>query len=401
MAEKLDWKNETLILLRGPSLIIICSLFLILPILLQVTPQTLIAISGLLLGCLITLNDVSHPIRRGLQSIQEMAHSAAMKVVLDEILFAFVSMCGGMCGGVAVLGSMYSTPFLTAEHRVKFIQSMLPSGGDARSILLSPGGLWSVIPKDWVQRFSIGGGGDSDGDSGGGKRGYDARTDDTPPPLERESHGETLMLRDDMTWDDCTEDNTTADPDMIEQVVINDACCDPPTVTIDESISTEIDTNVQDPVECCLQIGREILSDMGTSVFNEFNERYLRTIGLSSVLGLMIQMRFSGAARKSASHIIQGSLTLTLATLAVGTLSTIELKRCMMGANTKGGDETNRKLVVPPRGSAIHTLKNAFQLLQAQMRMDARFRRRWQGLLAVIVLYYFRSQRQHGRIMKR
>jgi len=115
----------------------------------------------------------------------------------------------------------------------------------------------------------------------------------------------------------------------------------------------------------------------------------------------MIQMRLSCVARKSALHLIQGSLTLILSTVAVGTLSTIELKRSLMGINTAECDGKDRIIVLPRRENAIDTLKNAFQLLQQQTQMDPRFRQRWQGFLAVIVLYYFRSQRQRIRIMKK
>jgi len=49
---------------------------------------------------------------------------------------------------------------------------------------------------------------------------YDSRGHDTPPPLEHEFQGEMLVLKDDMTSNDCTEYNDTADPDAIEKVAI-------------------------------------------------------------------------------------------------------------------------------------------------------------------------------------
>jgi len=261
-----------------------------------------------------------------------------------------------------------------------------------------------VIPKDWAQRFSI-----DNGDGRGGVRdadavgmySYDSRAHDTPPPLEHEFQGEMLVLKDDMIWDDCTEDNDTADPDAIEKVAIDKAFYDLPNVNIDGSIIRRIDKDAQDPIQCCLQIGKHVLSEMVTCICNKVNEKYLGKICLSTILGLMIQMRLSCVARKSALHLIQGSLTLILSTVAVGTLSTIELKRSLMGINTAECDGKDRNIVLPRRENAIDTLKNAFQLLQQQTQMDPRFRQRWQGFLAVIVLYYFRSQRQRIRIMKK
>jgi len=210
-------------------------------------------------------------------------------------------------------------------------------------------------------------------------------------------HGE--VLNNEMIWDESTGDNDTVEqPGVYETGTLYQGRCDLHNESNDKSMTTKIDNEFEDPVQCCYRVGREIMLETVGSAFNEINEKRLRNLCLSSVLGIVVQMKLSGAARKSAMYLFQGSLTLTLATLAVGTFSTIELKRSICAILAEC-DEKEKEIIVSSK--KLDALKNVFKLLKEKFQMDTQFRRRWQGSLGMIVLYYFCRQRQAVKIITR
>ena len=198
-------------ILRGPSIVIICSLYILLNILFQVTNKTLIAVLGLMIGFLVTIGDISHIAKFNLSSISDNIHSFVTTTVLEELIQGVIMIVFGIYSGVATIISAY-TPFVSVEHRVQLVQSVLPNNIDARRVLLTPGGLWSLIIEKWVQhnntKFN-----DNEIETNlvidVTRQINDVREDDTLPPVISEYNGD--QLNHEMDWEESTGDDDSVE----------------------------------------------------------------------------------------------------------------------------------------------------------------------------------------------
>jgi len=150
----------------------------------------------------------------------------------------------------------------------------------------------------------------------------------------------------------------------------------------------------------------EIMDMLNTNI----NDKSIQNVGIVATIALFLQMRYSHAARRTVSNVAHGTIALGLCSVSITTLGSVQCKKRLMEfLNSK---LPKGELQVPSYdrastfgrrflgGSQIMVFPAILQSFLSRLRRDDRFRRRWQGIAALVVLYLFRQRGQRRKLGK-
>ena len=150
----------------------------------------------------------------------------------------------------------------------------------------------------------------------------------------------------------------------------------------------------------------EVLNAFDTDI----SDRRIQNLGVMTTIALFLQMRYSQTARRTVSNVVQGSIALGLCSISITTLGSMHCKKRLVKflkskltktdlqvASNDGASSLERRFLGRSSIMAIPTILQSFL---SRLRRDDKLRRRWQGVVALVVLYYFRYLRKYGRMRK-
>ncbi len=202
------------------------------------------------------------------------------------------------------------------------------------------------------------------------------------------------------------------------------------------------------------KIMKDIMQHICLKIHGEFNSKFImnnlnqtmgnvtsqmQTIGTVSAFALCLQMRYSHVARRAVYNMAQGSVAVGLASLAVTSFSSALCSKRIFGTLSNqimgrmeqdmcnnnyaqdeeggGNSDANSPRTVGSVTAGVGTcmgkgtgvartglgrVRQLIELLMYRFRNDANFRRKWQGVFTIVVLYWYRTcTGRKGGISKR
>ncbi len=396
---------------RGPTIIILSLITLVLPHVLSLSLVTLLLLASTLIGLLITIMDVSIIFQSTLAQWKISIKKCGDNLVLDDLLKDIFGAEGLLsCGAGAMAGTfaLYFLP-LSKEFRLRiFRQAWVwvvgneeDQGDFVHRVLFQPGGLWKINPD-----LLPGGGSHEDDEMG---------MDVDLVTAEKARAGHEC----DMTWDDVDSETTThresheedsvqtADFDKNVRVAIRNAAAATSMVKegLEETKTTRRPSSGVDHVDhdTFEQIIIDAIRQMSKLAVDQssVSEIQLRRIGIGAVIMLGIQMKKSRAARRMLWDISQGAGACSLACMAIGAFMSAQLKT--KAVQFAYGEETHSNPPVPHSahfwdlGRATgegrrNGIGSFIEMIPRRFRNDETLKKRFKSVLAIIVVYCFRRK---------
>ena len=122
----------------GPVIIVVSSIFLIIPILLSCSLYTIACILFLTIGTFVTTYDVL------INTLPKITNYWCNQLILDDLFTQIFSFDGGIFGAFCSTFCLYALPILSKDDRLRLIEPFFP---DAKNIFFTPGGIVHLLPQ--------------------------------------------------------------------------------------------------------------------------------------------------------------------------------------------------------------------------------------------------------------
>ena len=374
---------------------------LIIPPLLQLSPEKLLYLGLFAVGLVLTLRDgmtlAKRRLRQGTLNLVETT-------VLDDVLRSiFDPETGWIACWVSLFvgnATMYTLP-MSDEQRVRLVQSCLwTSEEQARTILTSPGGFKVMLPDNiqlWLDQESSAlcsptldaskcdiDGSDHECDSSN-------QSEETEPSEEEMSHVLNASSGPPRGLDGFSSQLKSGAPvERKPATKTRNEIPDPATQTSRKATpgtAPTIRAHPPYPLDAMGSILKEIASDAMKRTCTGVPDSVIQTVGVVASAALALHLTCSPRARRIVAGAVEGTAALTLASVAAGAIAALVTKAHVTGSQQ--GDGATREIrydVSSISRSLLIKLKDACISGGGGIR-------RLQGIIAVLVLLYVGRRR--------
>jgi hypothetical protein len=394
---------------RGPLILLVTFTAAVFPLVRGFSTSTIMYILFATLGIYVAIQDALHIVTNKISHFRHQADKFLEEFILDDFLQSLFGADGWFSciwGSWLAIFILYLIPIdkdMRLDILTKIFQYWIPNGKmDVREylngILFQPGGIWKVDPKAWGQEEEE------------GHNSYISDQDTTSQTVENDLE---------MTWDIDTESLNQSETllysqrDRYEQTQEHSSgisiVSSPPIVTIERKDvpstkvrsgasleSTSLHSSQHDgssnTTKMVLEIIRYLIrrrvkldTEKLPPVVNTFSYALITRIGMISSIMLLAQLRYSPKSRRTLWNVGRLGTTIGLITISASSCCTWycrkKLDRWIRDDEDK--DITSNFL-------AMKRIHNCAKSIFWRMTNDPKLKRKIQGIVACIVLYYFR-----------
>ena len=351
----------------GPLITVASCTALLVPHLISSSTHTLLSLTALALGLLLTASDALSTVRRKSEAfVLWMLREKLSCLVLDNFLRSMFSAESSILGYLlaAFIGTagMYNLP-LNESQRVRIFRHALGlrNEEDAGNILLSTGGFVELVPDFWRKVFKLDQ--NIEGVGGGNEEGKDEAK-------AFEAHGctDTRVHINDMSWDVDVDTRSTvgSTSDILnesahyvrgddssgvalpqtatgiiypeinplsEGYLSSAVLCRGKEGSSNESNDAEISES-RGSEDVLRSIFFELIADIGHQMFSHVDENAVRKVGISAAAMLCVQLRASKMSRCVFSGFLHGCTTMGLVGSAIAAMIVLATKRHLLLTGT-------------------------------------------------------------------
>ena len=404
--------------LLGPTIVIASVSALVIPWILSLSANTLMLLSLALFGIAITITDVFSTVVSYYKVFRIKVIKYGHDLIIDDLMCDILGAEGLIsCFWGSWIGTLflYMLP-LDKDLRLRIMRNVFTWGNDQNDpngmsninmdvdeyvdhVLFQPGGVWKLFNADVSQ----------------------AEVEDAVAspvyshigPLRVAQEGNDL----EMTWDTegdnehstvDTGTSTTSSLPLQVRLIRKEKNLSIPSIEDDsmEHIFVDVIRNLAKGV-----LGLEDASndeDPHRSSRSD-TDTLLQRLSVGASILLFLQMRYSTTARKTIHHMVNGSVAVGLASIVGGSLVSSQVKKQLTEWVLKQGYSSNSRVHerIPHPMTFTNTnqgqndqvpgwiglLQKKSLLIISRLRNDPKFKHKWKGVIALIVLSYFRHRK--------
>lgn len=362
---------------RGPILIGSVTFVLLVPYVCALSIQTLIYIALLLFGIFITVCDAALLLENHLRN---RLAEALNVIVMDDILRSiFDPELGWIACFISTFvgnATMYALP-MTQDQRMRLVQSCLwTSEEQTRKFFTLPGGVKEVFPlafREWLE-------------------GNLENETKPPTPIVSNHYRNKLNLVVEVEASETSDDETSERDHLVREFIHAEATCKGnslprgieafPEPKQRHRPQHETQSSLlppaqifESPVDAMTSIIQDLSINAMKKACSNLPNTILSAAGIAASTGCLLHLRASPRARRIISGVVEGTASLTLASVALGAISALIAKHCLESDQLPNPQRSSSSQLRFPLATALAKLLNKGATKQ------------WKGAVAFIVLF--------------
>lgn len=375
-------KNQVLHVWRGPTILTLSLLTLLVPqMLTYCSVPTLALLLSIGIAFYISIRDLMSFAQWKFNNIKYNILRQCNDIVLDEWLQNTVGYLSASYGLAMITILLYSFP-LPHTVRLQFIQYLSSyiledEQYTIEEIMYEPGGLFRLISMFFSK------------DTASASVTANS-TVDSMPILQ------TAHERNDLHYPEEDEEEEENEEEINAQGTHKKEPHhphDPPPISSSASSTAESTTTptLYESYHHTNNIYMDILKYTLDRLLSKINPEKIQRIGISAGLALMVQMKYSSVARQTFKNVLQGSILIGLSSIILGSCVSLYTKKrlwkCMVPpppSNTKEHTQESNRIFLYGYG--------VWMSLVYKFQHDQSFRRKWKAFLCMTVFYFIRKQ---------